>query len=124
MKPLTKRVGDVKGFVPATWPNHPAIPRIAGRDGLASDCHHSHLVRGFRALSRLHQTVGKKPGSRHQLAVLLSDVTTERAFQRRKAAFFPVYLYWAFSGVTLAAEADGRKRSVPADPLALSPGTR
>jgi hypothetical protein len=42
------------------------------------------------------------------MAVFLSDVTTERAFQRRSAAFLPVYLYWAFSGVTLA-----RKQMVP-----------
>ena len=31
-----------EGIVPAIGPNHPAIPQIAGRDGLASDCQHSH----------------------------------------------------------------------------------
>jgi hypothetical protein len=38
------------------------------------------------------------------MGVFLSDVTTERAFQRRSAVFRAVYLYWAFSGVTLAEE--------------------
>jgi hypothetical protein len=39
---------------------------------------------------------------RHQLAALLFDLTPESAFQRKDAAFLPVYLFWAFSGVTLA----------------------
>jgi hypothetical protein len=34
-----------EGIVPAIGPNHPAIPQIAGRDGLASDCQHSHTIR-------------------------------------------------------------------------------
>jgi hypothetical protein len=39
---------------------------------------------------------------RHQLAGLLFDLTPESAFQRKNAASLPVYLFWAFSGVTLA----------------------
>jgi hypothetical protein len=38
---------------------------------------------------------------RDKFAVLHADVTTEKAFQRKKAASLTVYLYWAFSGVTL-----------------------
>jgi hypothetical protein len=30
------------GAVAAIWQNHPAFPQIAGRDGLAPDCQHSH----------------------------------------------------------------------------------
>ena len=43
--------GPVAAF-PAFWRNLPAIPSLAGRDGLASDCQHSHLVAGFLALCR------------------------------------------------------------------------
>jgi hypothetical protein len=34
------------------WRNLPAFPNFAGRDGLASDCQHSHLVTGISALRR------------------------------------------------------------------------
>jgi hypothetical protein len=47
------------------------------------------------------------------MAVVLSDLTPERASQRRNAAFLLVYLFWAFSGVTLA-----RKRMVATISLA------
>jgi hypothetical protein len=36
------------------------------------------------------------------LAAALSQTTRESEFQRKNAAFLPLYLYWAFSGVTLA----------------------
>jgi hypothetical protein len=54
------------------------------------------------SLATLAKSSKRSPELRDQLAVLHSDVTTERAFQRKKAASLPVYLYWAFSGVTLA----------------------
>ena len=41
---------------------------------------------------------------RRQLAVILSDLTLERASQRKNAAFLLVYLFRAFSGVTLPEE--------------------
>ena len=41
------------------------------------------------------------PELRRQLAVILSDLTLERASQRKNAAFLLVYLFRAFSGVTL-----------------------
>jgi hypothetical protein len=44
---------------------------------------------------------------RDQFAGLHWDVPTERAFQWKKAASLPVYLYWAFSGVTLRRRTDG-----------------
>jgi hypothetical protein len=43
----------------------------------------------------------RSPELRHQVVVVLSDLTVERASQRENAAFLLVYLYWAFSGVTL-----------------------
>jgi hypothetical protein len=43
---------DVKALSLQIGPNLPAISQIAGRDGLASDCQHSHLVAGIPALSR------------------------------------------------------------------------
>lgn len=57
-----------EGIVPAFGPNHPAIPQIAGRDGLASDCQHSHhkplihsnfLVPGAKPRKALSAAVGK-----------------------------------------------------------------
>ena len=54
------------------------------------------------SLATLAKSSKRSPELRDQLAVLHSDVTTERALQRKKAASLPVYLYWAFSGVTLA----------------------
>ena len=35
------------------------------------------------------------------MAASLSQVTREHAFQRTKAAFLPLCLYWPISGVTL-----------------------
>jgi hypothetical protein len=52
---------------------------------------------------------------RHQVAVILSELTVERASQRKNAAVLLVYLFWAFSGVTLA-----RKRMVATISLASS----
>jgi hypothetical protein len=34
------------------------------------------------------------------MAVFLSDLTPESASQLKNAAFLPIYLFWAFSGVT------------------------
>src|SRR6478736_6215993 len=42
----------------------------------------------------------RSPELRHQLVVFLSDLRPESASERKNAASFPVYLYWAFSGVT------------------------
>jgi hypothetical protein len=38
------------------------------------------------------------------MAVFLSKRTPERPSQWENVAFLPVYLFWAFSGVTLAEE--------------------
>ena len=38
---------------PAFWRNLPAFTTLAGRDGLASDCQHSHLVAAFSLSCRL-----------------------------------------------------------------------
>jgi hypothetical protein len=39
---------------------------------------------------------------RHQLPVVPFSVTRENTLGAKSAAFFPVYLYWAISGVALA----------------------
>ena len=54
------------------------------------------------SLPTLNKKYRRSPELRHQLAVVLSDLTLESASQGKNAAHFPVYLFWAFSGVTLA----------------------
>ena len=43
-------------------------------------------------------TLPRSPKLRHQIAVILSDLTPERALLRKKDGLLPVYLFWAFSG--------------------------
>ena len=43
----------------------------------------------------------RSPELRHQLVVVLLDLRPESASEGKNAASFRVYLYWAFSGVTL-----------------------
>ena len=56
----------------------------------------------FGFLPRRSECSAGSPELRHQLATVFSHVTSESAFQRKNAAFLPVYLYWPISGVTLA----------------------
>ena len=56
------------------------------------------------SLLTLARACARSPQLRHQMAVLLSHATLESAFPPTKAASLPVYLYWAFSGVTLCQE--------------------
>jgi hypothetical protein len=61
--------------------------------------------RGFSvSLLNLTRTPGRSPELRHQMAVVLFHSTPESAFPRTKAASLPFYLFWAFTGVTLAKE--------------------
>jgi hypothetical protein len=78
----------------------------AGGDLFARDCPHSHLVAGFLTLSRDLPYV-----------VFLSDLRPEITSKRKNAASFPVYLYWAFSGVTL-----GKQQMVPRSAYATAKG--
>ena len=96
-----------EGIVPATWPNHPAIPQICRERRVGFRLPAQPASRGFSgSLPTFTKASGRSPELRHQLAVFLSDLTLESASQRKNAASLPVYLFWAFSGVTLAFPAD------------------
>jgi hypothetical protein len=56
------------------------------------------------SLLTLPRVWARSPELRHQLVVFLSDLMPESASERKNAASFLVYLYWAFLGVTLAKE--------------------
>ena len=63
--------------------------------------------RGFSgSLPTLAKASRRSPELRHQLVVFLSDLRPESASEQKNAATFPVYLYWAFCGVTLDDPAD------------------
>ena len=59
----------------------------------------------FGSLPTLAEASRRNPELRHQLVVFLSDLKPESASEQKNAASFPVYLYWAFSGFTLAVQA-------------------
>ena len=56
----------------------------------------------FGSLPTFTRRSRRSPEMRHQLAVVLSDLTPESAPRRDHAASIPFYLFWAVSGVTLA----------------------
>jgi hypothetical protein len=70
---------------------------LAGRDSFAI----------FGSLPKRSERSARSAEFRHQLKVFFSELRPESASQRKNATSFPVYLYSAFSGVTLGEAADG-----------------
>ena len=96
------RAGPKFGDIPCIFPvirefNH----RRAVRCGLPAQP----TSRGFSgSLLAFAEPCLTSPELRRQLAVILSDLTLERASQRKNTAFLMVYLFWAVLGVTPANE--------------------
>ena len=93
---------------PCNLQNHPAFPQIAGRDGLASDCQHSHLVAGLRLSPHLRDTLPKKPGIAPPSGgrCLGPDARESALLEKRRA--FPSLSLSGISGGHTCEKADGR----------------